>query len=392
MCTRNLNGTKASNLTSHLQSHPDIYSKVCREDPSIEYKRQKLLLDCVELVGRAFKCLNDSAIHSMNDEILKELQAAGRELNLRDPHLVEIKEEFRTISKEIRDKIAIEVKNRALSLLVDIVSKRGRSIIGISIQYVLNKKVTIRSIGMIELEEKHTGKYLADLIIERLKELNIDLKQIITITTDNGANVLKMIRDMEYHLQSSINEATQPSTPSKSIQNLEENTSHEIETILSTEAELTDEEAIDLILQEADCDEIQPTDTETQSNQELLEAIHMNMQNSDGLDIFHITGVNCVVHTLQLAISDSIKTTTKENRNLMDLSRRVAKILRLANTVRLLKENGIDYKRPHIDVVTRWGSLYQMVNISVLIILIRLNHLNMQQFEQLYLGKMHFLF
>lgn len=82
-----MNGTKKSNLTSHLRSHPDIFVEVCRENQMIETKRLKLLLECVELVGvngRPFRCLNDSAIHCMNENVLNELKKAGRELNLRD--------------------------------------------------------------------------------------------------------------------------------------------------------------------------------------------------------------------------------------------------------------------------------------------------------------------
>ena len=103
-----------------------------------------------------------------------------------------------------REKIPTEVKNRVLSLMVDIVTKRGRSILGFSVQYVLNGKHTVRSIGMIELYESHTGVYLADVIVKRLKEFCIELHQVITITTDNGANVLKMIRDLECHLHKAI--------------------------------------------------------------------------------------------------------------------------------------------------------------------------------------------
>lgn len=37
-CERLVNGTKGSNLTSHLRSHSEIYTEVIRENPSIEKK------------------------------------------------------------------------------------------------------------------------------------------------------------------------------------------------------------------------------------------------------------------------------------------------------------------------------------------------------------------
>lgn len=368
LCPRHVNAKKPGNLLSHIKCHPDIYRDVCRDDSSIEQKRLQLLLNCIELVsvnGRPFKCLNDSAIHKMNQEILDELQAAGRQLNLSDPHLNEVKNEMKNISQEIRGKIANEVKNRALSLLVDIVTKRGRSILGVSLQYIINKSVKIRSIGMIELKENHTGIYLADLIIERLKQLNVDLKQIITITTDNGSNVLKMVRDIEDHLQSRIDECTQSTNENnqllRDIGN-EEALDRVIDDILSAEEELTDDQAIDLILQQADIDDDEPSEMDLQTNQNLLNAMQSNMADDHGLDIlWDVMGVNCIVHTLQLGISDSLKALAEAVQNLIALSRRVVKYLRLATTERVIRAAGVAYKRPRINVVTRWGSLYQMV-------------------------------
>lgn len=380
---KKVNGTKRSSLTSHLRIHPDIFVEVCSENPTIETARLKLLLDCVELVGvngRPFKCLNDSAIHSMNDKLLAELKAAGRDLNLRDRNLTEVKDELTKISEEIRKNISKEVKNRPISVLVDIVTKRGRSILGVSIQHMKNETVKIHSIGMIELEQRHTGKYLADLITERLQQLGINLKQVITITTDNGSNVLKMVRDVAVHLKASIDEANNPSTSTNVNRHIqtdmrnvrcstaEEDIELEIEEILSNEDEITDDEAIALILREAEIadTDYEPTEEELLSNQNLLNEIQNNMESGSDLNVvWDVTGINCIVHTLQLAVSDSIKATTSEIRNLIALCRCVAKYLRLYGTLCDLQENGITYAKPHVDVITRWGSLYQMVNFFI---------------------------
>lgn len=360
-CSRTVNGSHTPNLVSHLKSHPSVYADLCSEDSSIEYKRKELLLNCVELIGvngRPYKCLSDSAIHKMNQDVLDELKSAGRSLDLKGPNFDEVKNELKSIAQEIRGKIASEVKNRPISLLVDIVTKREKSILGVSIQYTLNKSVKVRSIGMIPLEEAHTGKYLANLIIKRLKELDIDLKQVISITTDNGANVLRMVVEIEMHLKSAINEAGQLSTPQKRVRR----ESHEIDEICPSEEKSTDDEALDSILKEADLDDNEPSEQQLNTNQVLLESIQLNMENDHGLDVlWSITGISCVVHTLQLAIGDSIKHLNQ----FMETCRKVAKILRKSSTIRELKIQGIDYKRPVIDMPTRWGSLYQMVSIHI---------------------------
>lgn len=54
--------------------------------------------------------------------------------------------------------------------------------------------------------------------MERLKMYEmiseIDLRQILTITSDNGSNVLKMVRDIGDIIENSTQE--QPNTPTKS--------------------------------------------------------------------------------------------------------------------------------------------------------------------------------
>lgn len=362
-CKKEVNGTKKSNLTSHLRSHPNIYSDL-EHDNSIETERLKLLWDCVELVGvngQAFRCLTDSAIHSMNESLLARLQSAGRDLNLRDGNSIEVKEKLMNVAQKIRKKIAAEVKNRLLSLLVDIVSKRGRSILGVSVQYMMNEKVRVRSIGMIELEERHTGEYLADLIIMRLIELEIGLKQVITITTDGGSNVLKMVRDLNQILHTRIEQTNQPPMPLDSNQNIHTEMASddaEIESVLSAEIELTDDQAIALILEnigdEPDSDDDAPTETDLISNQSILNDMQNNMQNIPDLDVVcNVTGIYCVVHKLQLAITDAVKGTTSANRNLMRLSRLIAKKMRKTSTMHDLKLDGVVITKPRIDVVTR---------------------------------------
>lgn len=75
--------------------------------------------------------------------------------------------------------------------MVDIGTKNKRSVLGMSVQLIINGKLVIRSIGMIELKKSHTGKYLSELIIKRLNDYHIEKRQILTITTDNGKNIKK---------------------------------------------------------------------------------------------------------------------------------------------------------------------------------------------------------
>lgn len=186
ICNKEINGTKDSNKWAHLLIHDEVNSKLHNLDESIERKRLKLILDCVEMVavnGRSFSHLYDSALHSMISETLSELKSAGCQVNLNDSNLLEVKESLRRMSENAKKKIADEIKDRPLSLMCDIATKHGRSIFGFSLQYIVNGKHRIRSIGMIHLTSSHTDKYLAAVIANRLADFGVQKDQLMTVTS-----------------------------------------------------------------------------------------------------------------------------------------------------------------------------------------------------------------
>lgn len=237
---------------------------------------------------------------------------------------------------------------------------------------------------MIELKKSHTGQYLAEEIIKRLNELGIDLKQIITITTDNGANVLKMIRDMENILKQKVAGNEPPPTPVKIAQASNKNRvdefmdddeaiEREIELCVTSDDdhshELSDDDAvIQALFDEEDDDEYdEPTESTLRKNSDLLSEMNSNMNVAHGLNVmWEIKGIDCAAHTLQLAIGYAINSTTNKNRNVIRLSRSVTKLLRNHTTKHALNEAGINYKVPRIDVATRWGSTYLMVSFKLI--------------------------
>lgn len=374
VCKAEKNGTKNANLTSHLQTtHDEIYTSICKGDEYIAYKRQKLLFNCVQLVsvnGRVFTNLNDSAILAMNEDTLNELSWTGQGLNLEDKNFPEVKNLLHIVSEHIRGKIQIETKGQPLCLMIDIGTCGKRRILGIRIQFISDGKLSFRSIGMVELKDSHTGIYLADVIIKQLNEFDINLRQIITITTDNGANVVKMVRDIDGHLQR-VDEDSQilPETPRKKKPN---------ETQILDEAELTnDDDAIDQEIEAALAvpDEVSEpnaysilfdesiTEEDVERNDTLLNAIAEEFNQHHGIDIiWDVAGVRYEAHTLQLAIGDATRETCVENRNVMELCKRVAKLLRLASTRKDIEKEGIQYKNPRLEMDTRWCYKYLMVN------------------------------
>lgn len=264
LCNEPCNGSKKWNLASHLlHRHAKEYAEISVNE-TIAVRRLKLLHSCTEMVtvnGHPFSCLHDSGFQSAIRTTLDELQAAQVPLNLSDYNLTVIKNQISQTAAKIRAKIQSEVRDRPLSLLVDIVTKHKRSIMGVSLQYNFNGTLKVRSIGFIELWDRHTGKYLAEVIIRRLDLLEIKLKQIFTITADNGKNVLKMVRDLTEYLNAEIN-AQQQKTPQKSnTQNQaqinssdDEQTDTAIIDLLKDVHELTDEDALEIVMDEVALD------------------------------------------------------------------------------------------------------------------------------------------
>lgn len=46
-----------------------------------------------------------------------------------------------------------------VSIKVDAVTRLDRSFLGINMQYIKNSKIVLRTLGLAELKEKHTGLY-----------------------------------------------------------------------------------------------------------------------------------------------------------------------------------------------------------------------------------------
>lgn len=131
----------------------------------------------------------------------------------------------------------------------------------------------------------------------------------------------------------------------------------DIATILSF-PDITNDEALDLIFDEDELDADSLPNHET-----LLNAVVDELMTDDDLgEIFNMTGVNCAAHTVQLAIKDALAALPESIRNVISISRRIAKILNLKTTQYDLAAANIPCKIPHLEVETRWGSMYTMVS------------------------------
>lgn len=261
------------------------------------------------------------------------------------------------------------------SLSTDIVSKNNRSILGIWAQYIVDGDLRVRCLGMEELTQRHTGKYISEVIISCLAEYNIAPLQMMSITADNASNMRSTLVQINENLENVIeNDATN--------QDLLPNEAH---SNMPTMEILDPDDLIDSIQchYDAEIANIVNSSNSEQEQNEIEELFRNDPREQSGdsdwsfIDGLHdlpnalidktnssftlVNGINCAAHTLQLAVNDSLKSIDTPHINVIKLCRSVAKFFRLSTTMIEMRNRGLKSILPPLDVVTRWNSTYTMV-------------------------------
>lgn len=363
-CERIYNGKSGSNLTAHIRNkHSDVFhSEISNDNDHIKVRRLKLVYSCVELVtinSHPFSLLTQSGfLHAIEDK-LQNLKLAGCCLNLSDPHVNEIKDKVREISEIMKERIKSEVKGKIISVMCDSATRNGRAIFGISIQYKYDGKLKIVSIGMCELLQSHTAEHLAEIMEGVFAKYEISLWQVLSITTDNGLNMLAMVKELQQSAEEVqvdidsedhskfMNDFNQSVTDLSSVSD-ECNIDDVIADLLSNRS-VGDDDALNILLDE------------NETYDELFENLICNLRNRGGNSLLFVISIKCAAHTLQLAIKDALKMMPEEVLNVIKLCREAAKFLRQQSTKNEMRRLGITTILPPLDVVTRWSSTFCMV-------------------------------
>lgn len=97
------------------------------------------------------------------------------------------------VVEKLRAVIKGELNNNLFSIKIDSATRLERNVFGISVQYCKDGHIVSRIIGMLELKGSGAtkSKNLALEIIKTLKKYDLNLHQVIAVTSDNGANMLK---------------------------------------------------------------------------------------------------------------------------------------------------------------------------------------------------------
>lgn len=362
LCNKPINGKQKSNLSVHLKTcHTELYNtKVKLPDKgsliAVREKRLVLLQNCVRKVTidhEPFSAISKSSFQNIIANKLKKFALANVPLNLRDKNLTVVKGHLHTTAAKIRMKIKTELKGRLFSLMVDGASRNNRSVLGISAQFIINGKLKIRMLGLRELTESHTGDYLGAVVRECIEDYDCKISQSISCTTDNAANMTKMVRDMnkENNDEEEQVNTVHPSTELISIENFDENCEQPLDFQINELLE---------ILEEMEAEEINAILSDS-LNDDDDGVIQINPRDISVPAIF-VNHVNCASHTIQLVVSDALKELSPTHNNIIKMCREFSKFIRRQANITKLKNMGIKWKYPKIDCVTRWGSTWFMVS------------------------------
>ncbi|XP_070135882.1 uncharacterized protein [Drosophila bipectinata] len=207
VCGIKLSGNHSTNLRRHLTTkHMDIFNEWnnsgstkltdSEEKRKISYQtsEQAIVSSLIKIVttdGKPFKFLDSEGFNEIMDPIYNALgmnPVTSRNIM----NFVSIKEQF------VKENIRALAKGKMVSLKIDVATRMNKAILGINLQMIhaslAKTEIVVKTLGMIELGESHTGVYIKTKILQILDDYGISLDQIYSITSDNGRNMIKVVQ------------------------------------------------------------------------------------------------------------------------------------------------------------------------------------------------------
>ncbi|KAM9307836.1 uncharacterized protein PAF06_011978 [Gastrophryne carolinensis] len=350
--------TRASNLKRHLQRfHPEVYKTVSEKDmksnepvasstssQANEQRTSQTTLgryfvsdkvtvtmtvetfkkQIIELVVKdavPISLFSRPAFMGLNGEMARKLGVSLERESIRKLVIEEAVKQ----KKELQESL----KGRFVFLKMDACTRHRVNYFAINVRFVCEKNeiVTItKTLAVKDTKAHHSSEFLQVLVENVLQEYELKKEQVLSVVTDNASNMISTIR-----LMNENNEAEQQleeENPGFRETEMFEMEEHHFET--EVQAEVASDE------QEHD------------SLDALVEAASVRS---------HIHHMRCVVHTLQLAIRDSLQQG--------HAATLIGKVRKLATAARTPKVDSILKRRAGkgaiIDQATRWGSTYLMI-------------------------------
>jgi len=134
---------------------------ITKESVLVKLDFNTLLNACIELTtvnGRPFSMLEDSGFQTILNPILKAL---GENQSINRHNIIQ---HISEAANSIRNEIICLTKNKLISLKIDGVTRKERSILGINVQLMVDDKLVVKTLAMVELFEKQTAENLKNVV------------------------------------------------------------------------------------------------------------------------------------------------------------------------------------------------------------------------------------
>lgn len=329
--------------------HRSLLNELFPEE--LSYKQQmeiavcELISNAVELVtinGSPFSILDASSLKGMLNPHLKELEQNGYKVTI-NRHM--IAQKISEVSQKVQSQIGAELKSKMISIMFDVCTKRTFSVLGVSATTMINDAVIGRSLGMIQLKERHRGPYLADVVENLLKEYEISLRQIYSGTADKATNMDNTVRNISLR---ACNELEQNQNP------LEQSNGGNDEEVYESASEGDDEMCMDLENQIE-------LHNELNNENRYVELVNDMTQHLSRRANFlsPVQKIHCCAHTTQLAVNSALN--QSEAKEIVSTVREMMKMLRTTVVNIEFRKIAPNCILPRLHVETRWNSDYEMV-------------------------------
>lgn len=109
--------------------------------------------------------------------------------------------------------ITEQMRGKLICVKADLASRKGRSILSINAQFVSKGKIIVVTLAMIERLERNTAENIFAEITKVLEKYQVDLRNVYSITTDNGSNFIKAVKLMVEAVLISLNDSEKNEIP-----------------------------------------------------------------------------------------------------------------------------------------------------------------------------------
>lgn len=169
----------------------EVENEIQQAINAFETKQNALLL--VTANGYPLSLLDKPAFRFLIQPRMDELDNHGHGVVINRKKMVR---DIETTSNEIRERIKNELKTVPLcSIMLDIATKALLSVLGVSASFFRNDIVVVRSLGVIHLTERHSGRIAAE-VKQLLASFGRTIEELYAMTTDNGSNMLGTTREI----------------------------------------------------------------------------------------------------------------------------------------------------------------------------------------------------